>query len=80
MDKKSKILLATFFILFIISLFFTYYRTMVVRDYEVINSNEDENSSIEENIEIDTTTNVPVDLSDGEIEINQESPASIQND
>lgn len=37
MDQKSKILLILLAIAIIISVCFTYYRTMVTRDFEIIN-------------------------------------------
>lgn len=51
MDKKSKILLGVFFLLFIISTALTYYRTMVARDYGVIEPAPTE-PVVEESIEI----------------------------
>jgi len=35
-DKKSKILLAVFLLLLLGSVLFTYYRTMILLDYEII--------------------------------------------
>ncbi len=36
MDKKSKILIIVMFILIGLSIVFTFYRTMITRDYPVI--------------------------------------------
>mgnify|MGYP001561430779 FL=1 len=44
-DKKSKILVTIFFVLMFISAVITYYRYMILKDYEVIN-----NAPAEENI------------------------------
>jgi len=35
MDKKSKILLGMFFIFILASILMTFYRTMIVRDYPI---------------------------------------------
>ena len=41
MDKKSKILLVLFFALLIASVFFTYKRTMLDKDFYITNSSEE---------------------------------------
>ena len=40
MDKKSKILIAIFVVLVIVSIFLTYKRAFVDRDFDIINSEE----------------------------------------
>ncbi len=37
MDSGSKMLIAAFFLLLFVSAGFTYYRTMVIRAYDVVN-------------------------------------------
>ncbi len=40
MEKKSKILIITVFILIGLSIAFTFYRTMIAKDYPVIDSSK----------------------------------------
>ncbi len=44
MDRKSKILLYTFFFLFVTTVMFSYTRYMVFRDFEVVASEVEEDS------------------------------------
>ena len=41
MDKKSKVLIVAIFILIILSIAFSFYRTMVAKDYPVLNQQND---------------------------------------
>ena len=41
MDKKSKFLIAIFIIIMLISIFFTYQRAFVDKDFEIISSEEE---------------------------------------
>jgi hypothetical protein len=42
MDKKSKALLAVMAILVIASIGYTYYKTVVLNDFEIVNTEEEE--------------------------------------
>ena len=48
MDRKSKILLYTFFILFFGTVFFSFFRYMILRDFEVVSNESEENETLEE--------------------------------
>ncbi len=54
MDKKSKILLYTFFLLILASTLIIYYKYLVLKDFEVI---ETETEEISENIDTSTESN-----------------------
>lgn len=43
MDKKSKILVIVFIILVLVSVAFTFYKTIILQDFEVIDSSEEVN-------------------------------------
>ena len=45
MDKKSKMLLAVFSVLIVVSAVLTYWRTMVERDYPVIDLDQSQSTS-----------------------------------
>lgn len=45
MDNKSKILLTVLVVLILVSLFLTYYRSFISRDYEIIQSEEKQGSA-----------------------------------
>lgn len=51
MDKKSKILVIVFIALVLMSVAFTFYKTVILQDFEVIDSaeEEDSNAKIDEN-------------------------------
>lgn len=51
MDKESKKLLTVLIALVIVSLFLTYYRSFVSRDYEIIQGGEGEEGMTETNVE-----------------------------
>ena len=53
MDRKSKILLYTFFILFFGTVFFSFFRYMILHDFEVVSNESEENETLEESA-IDT--------------------------
>jgi len=46
MDKKSKILLILFVIILVISVSYTFYKTVILQDFEVVNTKELEESSV----------------------------------
>jgi hypothetical protein len=53
MDRKSKILLYIFFILFFGTVFLSYARYMILYDFEVVSNESEENETLEEPV-IDT--------------------------
>jgi len=67
MDKKSKILIWVFGFLVLISLAFTFYKTVILQDFEVIDTSEyaQDEESVEEDIEESSDSVVDVQV-DGE--------------
>jgi len=72
MDKKSKILIWIFVVLTLLSVGYTFYKTVILQDFEVINTseeedieedglNEDDSAEPEESEDLDSTTSVEVD-------------------
>jgi Tfp pilus assembly protein PilO len=53
MDKKSKILFILFVVLLVLSVSYTFYKTVILQDFEVINTEEEgtgeEDQTVEEN-------------------------------
>ncbi len=70
MDKKSKILIWIFVVLTLLSVGYTFYKTVILQDFVVINTSEEDNdlneadsSEPEESEDLDSATTVEVDAS-----------------
>ncbi len=60
MDKNSKILITVFVLIALASIFFTYKRAFMDKDFEVINSEEEEVAG-EETEETEVETNIELE-------------------
>ena len=54
MDKKSKILIWVFGFLVLISLAFTFYKTVILQDFEVIDTSEYDTNNVDVSTEVNT--------------------------
>jgi len=70
MDKKSKILIWIFVGLTVLSVGYTFYKTVILQDFVVINTseedddlNEDDSAEPEESEDLDSATPIEVDAS-----------------
>lgn len=78
MDKKSKILLTILLIITIASVSYTFYKTLIQQDFEVVNNIE----PIEEEASQEVTNTEPVadeDASQAESEVLDTDPATGEN-
>ena len=69
MDIKSKILLIVFLILLVLSVSYTFYKTVILQDFEVINTEELEEGEINEDEEIVKDQSLEDELTEEELEI-----------